>query len=122
MDKIAASVGAALIQFLATMNATNLLPNATPANIGYCILFTVALVLVIALGKTFGHRRKAEREAASRPQASSRQPQQAGPVVGHVEQRESADELAKLAKLHSDGSLTDDEFKKLKAKLIKSSG
>ena len=122
MDKIAASVGASLIQFLTTMNAANLIPNATPANIGYAILLTAALVLVIALGKTLRQRRKAEREVALRPQATSPQPQQAGPAVGHIEQRESADELAKLAKLRSDGSLTDDEFKKLKAKLIKSYG
>src|SRR5438477_936090 len=36
-----------------------------------------------------------------------------------AETRDLADELTKLVKLRSDGSLTDDEFKELKAKLVK---
>ena len=73
--------------------------------------FLGVLVYVIVRGTSM-HERQAQ-QAASREEAAVAYIQEtAGADIG------SADEIAKLAQLHKDGVLTDDEFASQKAKLL----
>jgi hypothetical protein len=73
--------------------------------------FLGVLVYVIVRGNSM-HERQAQRAARSEEAAVAYIQETAGSDTG------SADEIAKLAQLHKDGVLTDDEFAAQKAKAL----
>ncbi|MFJ8040812.1 SHOCT domain-containing protein [Kitasatospora sp. NPDC096147] len=75
------------------------------------------LVYLIARGSSMGER---DREQARKSEAAFRAYVQeaAGQQPTDGQQPTQADELAKLARLRSDGTLTEDEFQQAKAKLL----